>query len=72
MNIIDCYRPEFAVCDAILVSVLHFLPDGNEGTLDTYAAQNEKLTSMTFISICRKKYFRFKTKQRNLKTFREE
>lgn len=69
-NIMDCHRPEFAVCDAILVSVLHFLPD--EGTLDTSAAQNRKLTSMTFISICWKKYFRFKTNQRNLKTFGEE
>lgn len=47
-------RPEFTVRDVILVSVLLFIPDGNERTLDTSAVQNRKLTSMTFIGIYQK------------------
>lgn len=47
-------RPEFTVCDVIPVPVLHFVPDGNERTLDISAVQNRKLTKMTFISICQK------------------
>lgn len=38
-------RPEFTVCDIMLVSTSHFIPDGNGSTLDVSAVPNGKLTS---------------------------
>lgn len=56
------------MCDVTLVSVLYFIPDDNEATLDTSAAQKRTLTIMPSIGMFQEQTSDLRTPKQNTPT----